>query len=57
MDVIVQADDGAGGAVGPVPLDHLPPEWEPATAVGLDEDAPLVAVAVGLDDQDVLYAF
>lgn len=53
----MEADDGAGGAVGPVCLHHFSPQREPAAPVSLDEDAPFVPVAVGFDDQDVLYAF
>ena len=50
----MEADDGAGVLLGPVPLHHLAPEREPRSAIGLDEAAALVAVDVGLDDDDVV---
>ena len=46
----MQADDAAGLAVAPVALDHLAALREPLAPVGLDEEAALVAVHVGLDD-------
>ena len=49
VEVVVQPDDRAGLAVAAVALDHLPALREPLPAVGLDEDAALVAVDRGLD--------
>ena len=54
VEVVVQPDDGAGLAVAPVALDHLPAPREPLPAVGLDEEAPLVAVHRGVDDEDAV---
>ena len=50
----MQPHDAAGLAVSPVGLHHLPAEGEPAAPVGLDENAPLVTVAVGPHYVDVL---
>ena len=51
MQVVVQAHDRTGLAVGSVALDHLPPTRNPLPTVGLHEDAPVVAVDVGLDHE------
>src|SRR6202011_2218303 len=53
VEVVVQADDGPGLLVGAVALDHLATERKPGSAVRLDEAAPLVAVHLRLDDDDV----
>src|SRR3954453_79942 len=52
VEVVVQADDGTGLAVGPVALQHLAALREPRAPVGLDETAPLVAVDIRRDDED-----
>ena len=52
VQVVVQADDGAGLAVAAVALDHLATLGEPLAPVGLDEVAALVTVDHGLDDVD-----
>jgi hypothetical protein len=54
MQVVVQAHHGTRPAVATVALDHLAAAGEPLAPVGLDEDAPFVAVDVGLDDHDPL---
>ena len=46
VQVVVESDDRALLLVGPVRLDHLAPEGEPRTPVGLDEPATVVAVDV-----------
>src|ERR1700677_5009600 len=54
VEVIVEPDDGARLSLAAVCLDHLTPKREPTSPVGLDEPASLVAMAVRVDDQDVL---
>src|ERR1039458_10114062 len=53
MALVVQADDGPRLLFGPIALGHLPSQREPAPTVGLDETTSLVAVAIGLDHDDV----
>ena len=52
MKVVVQTNDCPGLTVPPVALDHLAALWEPFSTIGLDEESTLIAMNVGVDDQN-----
>ncbi len=51
VQVIVKSDDSTLLLVGPIPLNHLPAEGKPGSAIRLHETSPVVAMDVRGDDQ------
>jgi hypothetical protein len=54
MEVIVQAHDCASLTVTAVALDHLAPLWKPLAAIRLNEETSLIAMDVGVNDEDAV---
>ena len=53
VQVVVEADNGAGLLLRPVGLDHLAAEGKPTAPIGLDEPTSFVAVGVGFHHDHV----
>jgi hypothetical protein len=54
MEVIMQAHDCSGLTVATIALDHLAPLRKPLAPIGLDKEAALVTMDVGINDDDAV---
>ena len=55
MKVVVKPNNGSCLAVATISLEHLSALREPFAAIGLNEETPLIAMNIGIDDEDAAY--